>query len=411
MQDRKIHLGKIQTYTDYSKNARQRRSKKVVFVVSLFAMLSHMSFLLLFYLLKVFPMFYFNFFSVALFAGVVISLRSYSSFLGCYLICTTEVIIHQLATVWIIGTASGFHFLIILVGILPFLVLEDYPKLSIFFSVMCSIVFMLIEILLKNHLPVMNIAPNILFFLRCTIILVTILILYIISMVFIKNVHKAEHDAFEQYIRAEHLLCNILPDSIAEKLKISDATIAESYESVSVLFLDIVNFTQFSSKLSAENLVKILNTLFSQFDILSSEYHVEKIKTIGDAYMVAAGIPLRENEHCHHIAEFALRLLESVRSFNQENNTDIQVRIGIHCGPVVAGIIGLKKFIYDLWGSTVNYASRMESSSKPGRIQASEAVYETLKNDFEFHARNPIKIKGCGICSCYFLIGKKDNRP
>ena len=203
--------------------------------------------------------------------------------------------------------------------------------------------------------------------------------------------------------RANNLLLNILPYSIAKELKENSSTFTEHYDSVTVAFLDIVDFTKMSSELGAEPLVKILNSLFSEFDMLLDNYRIEKIKTIGDAYMVAAGVPDRYEENCEEMMRFLIAAQNKMTEFNKRNKINLQLRIGMNAGPVVAGIIGKKKFIYDLWGSTVNYASRMESYSLPGRIQVSESVYSELKDDYSFEQREPFEIKGCGTCTCWLL--------
>jgi sensor domain CHASE-containing protein/class 3 adenylate cyclase len=170
--------------------------------------------------------------------------------------------------------------------------------------------------------------------------------------------------------RAERLLLNILPESIAKRLKNEQETIADSFEEVTVLFADLVNFTNLSSQISPTEIVGLLNEIFSRFDRVVERYSLEKIKTIGDSYMVVGGLPLPRSDHAEAIAEFALDMQEEIKKFNAEKDQAFSLRIGINTGPVVAGVIGLKKFIYDLWGDAVNTASRMESHGLPGYIQA-----------------------------------------
>jgi len=207
--------------------------------------------------------------------------------------------------------------------------------------------------------------------------------------------------------RAELLLLNILPQPVAEVLKRGQRTIAESFKGVTIMFADLVNFTNFSTQTSPTQLVELLNQIFSKFDRLVEEHGVEKIKTIGDAYMVAAGLPRRRLDHAQAIAQMALEMQRAIVEFNQETGENFELRIGINSGPVVAGVIGIKKFSYDLWGDTVNTASRMESHGLPGRIQVTQATYELLKDKYEFEERGAIQIKGKGEMTTYWLRGKK----
>ena len=203
--------------------------------------------------------------------------------------------------------------------------------------------------------------------------------------------------------RAERLLLNILPASIAKRLGQNHDTIADSFEEATVLFADIVNFTNLSSQISPTEIVSLLNEIFSRFDRLLEQYGLEKIKTIGDSYMVVGGLPLIRPDHAEAVAGFALDMQQQIQEFNAERGQAFSMRIGINTGPVVAGVIGLKKFIYDLWGDTVNTASRMESHGIPGAIQVSSATYERLKDKYLFEERGTIDVKGKGEMNTYLL--------
>jgi PAS domain S-box-containing protein len=222
-----------------------------------------------------------------------------------------------------------------------------------------------------------------------------------------KEAELALHIAQQQ---SESLLLNILPKTIAEQLKQSTDAIAEHFDEVSILFSDIVGFTPLSARLSPIDLVKLLNDMFSKFDKLAEKYQLEKIKTIGDAYMVAAGLPLKRANHAQAIAEMALDMQASIQHFSSNNGEEFQIRIGIHSGPVIAGVIGKKKFIYDLWGDTVNVASRMESSGTPGKIQISSDTYELLKDRYIVEKRGQISVKGKGEMITYWLLGRKSEQ-
>ena len=207
--------------------------------------------------------------------------------------------------------------------------------------------------------------------------------------------------------QSERLLLNILPAVIAKQLKHQPTTIADNFHAVTVLFADIVGFTELSSQTSPSELVELLNQIFCLFDELAEIHSIEKIKTIGDAYMAVAGLPDYRSDHALAIANMALDMQKSVLKFNQKNNLSFQIRMGISTGPVVAGVIGLKKFAYDLWGDTVNTASRMESHGIPDNIQICEATYQILKDKYLLEKRGLIKIKGKGEMMTYLLHGRK----
>jgi adenylate cyclase len=208
----------------------------------------------------------------------------------------------------------------------------------------------------------------------------------------------------------ERLLLSILPESIAERLKRSPETIADSFAEVTVLFADLVNFTAHAHEISATETVSLLNQVFSEFDGLAEQYQLEKIKTIGDGYMIAGGLPAPKNDHAQAVAEMAIAMQKTVNHFYYPSGEPFQIRIGIHTGAVIAGVIGKKKFTYDLWGDTVNLASRMESRGLPGKIQVSPATYERLKEDYCLEERGVIEVKGFGEMQTYWLCHRKDEK-
>ena len=224
-----------------------------------------------------------------------------------------------------------------------------------------------------------------------------------------KNIYiEREHLLLEQEReRSEALLLNVLPASIAQRLKSGERTIADKFDSVTVLFSDIVGFTKLSVHISPQELVAMLDSVFTRCDTLAAEFGLEKIKTIGDAYMVVGGIPERSKDHCERMASMALQMVAMLREFNLQHGASLNVRIGMHTGPVVAGVIGTSKFSYDLWGDTVNTASRMESHGEAGKIHVTEEVYEVLKNKFLFAERGEMDIKGKGVMRTWFLLAEK----
>jgi class 3 adenylate cyclase len=218
-----------------------------------------------------------------------------------------------------------------------------------------------------------------------------------------KNIREKTEVIEQKNRENEALLLNILPSEIGTRLKGGEQEIADNFADVTVLFGDIVGFTVLSSHTSAKRIVEILNGIFSLFDRDAHELGIEKIKTIGDCYMAVCGLPHPFSDHADRMARMALRMLEVTRQYNKEKGTNLQLRIGINSGPVVAGVIGKSKFIYDLWGDTVNLASRMESAGVPGEIQVTRSVYERLKGKFEFESRGVIQVKGKGEIDAFLL--------
>ncbi|MFJ1257829.1 adenylate/guanylate cyclase domain-containing protein [Cupriavidus sp. CuC1] len=212
---------------------------------------------------------------------------------------------------------------------------------------------------------------------------------------------------------SERLLLNLLPSPIAERLKArSDLVssnppevIADSFQEVSVLFADLVQFTQFAAGMPPAQLVAVLNEIFADFDNIADHHGLEKIKTIGDAYMAAAGLPIPATDHAERAARMALDMIDSLDHFNERHGHRLQLRVGINSGAVIAGVIGRRKFIYDLWGDAVNIASRMESQGVSGRVQVTEATRRRLGQSFCFEERGKIAAKGIGELDTWFLVG------
>jgi class 3 adenylate cyclase len=203
---------------------------------------------------------------------------------------------------------------------------------------------------------------------------------------------------------SDRLLLNVLPKAIADRLKQGERTIVDSFRDATVVFADIVGFTSFSANMAPSRTVQLLNDLFSGFDKLAETYQLEKIKTIGDSYMAVGGIPTPVPEHAERCASMALDMLEVLKHFNHRNSINLDLRVGLNSGPVVAGIIGTKKFSYDLWGDTVNVASRMESQGQPGMIQVSATTYALLAGRFIFEDRGTIEVKNRGLMATYRLV-------
>lgn len=384
------------------------RTELVSFVVSVFAFLSHVCFLLLFAFLDVKEMFYFNIVSV-IFFGILFFTFKNESYLTRYILCTIEVIFHQVAAVYYIGTFSSFHYYLLLMALIGSLALENHKKTAVFFEVLCTLVFLGVELFMTDLTPVYTLPVETLKIIKAVNISLSLFVIVVIEYTFSVTVSKAEAAAQLQYERANNLLTNILPSHIISRLKKNSQNkdLSDYYQSVSIIVVDIVNFTDYSTQLEPNALVGILDELFSSFDLILSDYHVEKIKSHGDTYIAASGMPHVQKDTYSNVAKLALKMNEIMAQFNKTHESSFQLRIGIHCGPVIAGVIGKKKFTYDLWGSTATFAYRMNSTDIPGRIQASKEIYEKLYEEFIFDERAPIPIKNYGMRTNYFLIGEK----
>ena len=222
-----------------------------------------------------------------------------------------------------------------------------------------------------------------------------------------KKVKERTRSLAAEREKSENLLRNILPDKIVTNLKDRQDSLAEHFSTVTILFADIVGFTALSTQLHPLDLVDQLNQIFSTFDRLVEQYGLEKIKTIGDAYMVVGGLPVLRTDHADAIANIALEMQNEIGQFRTNQGNLLQIRIGINTGAVVAGVIGKKKFAYDLWGDAVNVASRMESTGEPDRIQVTEETYNLLKDRYDLECRGEIEVKGKGKMMTYWLLGKK----
>ena len=222
-----------------------------------------------------------------------------------------------------------------------------------------------------------------------------------------EDLTAAREEIEQLHQESERLLLNILPAPIASRLKSGEEVIADSYQDVTVLFADIVGFTPLSSQVTPQQLVHMLDDIFSLFDALAEQNGLEKIKTVGDSYMVVGGLLAARPDHPEAVARMALQMLEALAQFNHVNQQQLNMRIGINTGPVVAGVIGRKKFSYDLWGDTVNIASRMESHGVAGCIHMTAATCDRLHGTFTFAERGSIEVKGKGLMTTYFLTGKQ----
>jgi class 3 adenylate cyclase/FixJ family two-component response regulator len=221
-----------------------------------------------------------------------------------------------------------------------------------------------------------------------------------------------ERQQVEAALRAEQeksdrLLLNILPSPIADQLKQQHGLLAERFENATILFADLVDFTPLAARIAPLELVTLLNQIFSAFDRLAEKYGLEKIKTIGDAYMVVGGVPVPREDHAQSVMEMAIAMLKEIKQIRYDAPKPLQIRIGMNSGAVVAGVIGIKKFSYDLWGDAVNIASRMESQGLPGKIQVTESTYHLLKDAYHFEKWDNVNVKGRGKITTYLFVGRR----
>lgn len=224
----------------------------------------------------------------------------------------------------------------------------------------------------------------------------------------LRDTQRAEAVMESEFQRSEALLANMLPGSIAERLKSADRdVIADKYDEASVLFADIVGFTERASSTAPADLVQFLNRLYSAFDQLVDKHGLEKIKVSGDSYMVVSGVPRPRPDHASALADFAIDMANVAAALRDPDGQPVSLRMGMACGPVVAGVVGSRRFFYDVWGDAVNVASRMESTDSVGRIQVPEAMYERLRHDFVLQERGRIEVKGKGVMRTWYLIGRR----
>ena len=308
----------------------------------------------------------------------------------------------------ILGSSAPTHFWLIPSAILGLLVFKPTERLWALILVGLSVVsfigFELIHADLEAMIQPFNHLADQERAIQGSMISAMILVLILVGLMH-QRFALAEAELSKEKAESDRLLRAILPEQIALELRKTGKTKAIKHEEVSILFADLVGFTPLAASMSAEDVVALLAKIFERFDYVIKACGVEKIKTIGDAYMIAGGLPQPTPDHAERLAQCALKMVDELTLFNQEANHQLQIRIGIHCGTAVAGVIGSTKFAYDLWGESVNLASRLESSGEPGRIQVSEQFRDRLKASFSFEERGEIELKGVGKTRTYWMLG------
>ena len=317
-------------------------------------------------------------------------------------------IIIQTVTTALLGISSGTHmFIFVPVTVGVFVIGARHRAILGLLTLAGVLSICACAIWFREPMEFVRLTPDL--ELTLSVISVTSVLLFVSIFTYFAflTAERAEKMLAAEHARSEELLKALLPAEIADRLKqFPDAVIADSLPNVAILFADIVDFTTRAASLPPEEVVSILNKVFRAFDELAEKHGLEKIKTIGDAYMVAAGMPDPCSDPAHRIAEMALDMQQAVAALSDEIPQGLSIRIGLHAGPAVAGVIGNRKPFYDVWGETVNTASRMESHAEPGRIQVSGAAREELLGDYAFEERGTVEVKGMGSVETWWLTGR-----
>ena len=378
-------------------------------IANYIAFLLHLSWIFVFYALGFPTLSYINIGSVLIWIASITLLYRRGAMLTCVIIGSSEVLIHQGLAVYFLGWGYGFQFYLLVIVAFTFLMNFKqvmYIPIVLFFVCLTSFLGFYYQVQYWNR-PHVDLGATVQEAFLMVNVTSAFAILAIMSYVYSEAAQKAEAMLELERVKSERLLLNILPVSIAHRLKEGDSIIADHFESATVLFSDIVGFTALSEKVTPTELVDRLNRIFCAFDDLAEKHGLEKIKTIGDAYMVAGGFPEKKDGHANDVSAMALDMLAAIERCNRDYQQPVDIRIGIHTGPAVAGVIGIKKFAYDVWGDTVNTASRLESTSLPGRVQISDQAAKLLNGEFEIEARGMIELKGKGAMQTYWLLGRK----
>jgi adenylate cyclase len=312
----------------------------------------------------------------------------------------------MLAYVCMLGTGIGIQFYILLgVPLTAFYLGPEHPAGAAASAVAAAILIIIVLLavpydtgLLPRWLSVASLVTNVV--VSCTALLLVV-------SYSLNQAARAEGAAEREYERSERLLSNIMPSAIAARLKDDSSVIADRHDEASILFADMEGFTVQASDTAPDELVQFLNRVFSEFDRLVERHGLEKIKTTGDAYMVVSGVPTARADHAQALAVLAMEMREAATAFRDPRGRNVPIRIGISSGPVVAGVVGTRKFFYDVWGDAVNVAARMETTGSAGRIHVSRDAYERLKDEFVLEARGEIDVKGKGRMPTWFLVARK----
>jgi adenylate cyclase len=310
-----------------------------------------------------------------------------------------------------IGSGIGLHFYFVVAAAISVLIIgTDHMAIAIAISALGAAIVITLEFTVPHNTGVQ---PLWAFQLAFVVNTISVWVLIVATIWFaMRETARAERAMEAEYQRSESLLANILPATIAERLKNpAHNVIADKYDDASILFADIAGYTKRASDTSPTDLVRFLDALYTDLDALVDKHGLEKVKTSGDSYMVVSGVPRERPDHLQALACLALEMAQIVSGLTDAEGREVPLRIGMAAGPVVAGVVGARKFFYDVWGDAVNVASRMESTDVEGRIQVPNDVYERLSGDFAFEERGEIDIKGKGVMHTWYLTGKRRDAP
>lgn len=368
--------------------------------------LVHAAFIALFWALGVPALAFYNVFSVLVFAGARRLLREEGRIQIAVPLVVSEVGLHQTLCVHYLGLGAGFQFWIL--ATLPVLLLVPWERRTVTLGgIAIGLgVFLLLTVHYEGVAPRVALSPSLLSTMRTGNEVSSFSFVSAVTYFFARTAEHAEKLARRAHLQTEALLNNTLPASIVARLLEGGRVPADSFDEATILFADIVGFTQLTQRTEPVALVALLDDVFSAFDDEADRLGLEKIKTIGDAYMVAAGVPISRPDHVEAAARMALAMLQVPARFARKRGVQLSLRIGIHTGPVIAGVIGNRKFAYDLWGDTVNTAARMESHGEPGEVHVTDAVKHALEGRFDFEPRGVIDVKGKGPMTTWFLRAK-----
>lgn len=375
----------------------------VASMAEIFALVYHIFALLFFRYHGIMQMFYFNIFSVACFSFCAVLLFGFKKVYTVFFLSTSEVLVHQILADYYLGALTGFHFLMLILVVFPYLVEEKNFYIGIPVSFISLLFFIGCEVFFSFTTPQYELHEMTIKMIRfinvstSMIVVITMIVIFKLIIVYIESNLEELND------KNELLLENILPKKVVDDLRDRGSTEPENFSEVSILFTDIVNFTKLSKSLSPDLLINELNDIFTNFDRIIEKYNCVRIKTIGDAYMAVCGLPVEDANHTRNIVNAALECRDYLENRNRTSEHKWTIRLGVHTGNVVAGVVGIKKYIYDIFGDTVNVASRMETNSEEMKLCVSPAVYEKLKDEFSFTDRGKYDIKGKGPMNLYFV--------
>lgn len=377
---------------------------------ALIGLFTHVGFLGLFALLGVRELVWLNVVSVAVFVAVYVLVGRGRTRLALTL-AMLEIAVHQAAAVHLVGWDAGFQYYLLGVGPLPLSLPETPRWLRLGVPAALLVLFLALLVRYLGAPPSYAVDDTVLAILQLANLLGAFMLVWSFAYFYQHGAELAEKALLEARERSEQLLHNILPPSVVDRLRAKPGVVADAFDEASILFADLVGFTPLAAKSTPEELVRLLDAIVVAFDELVEERGLEKVKTIGDAYMVASGVPQRRPDHASALADLALAMRERFAAIVREFGSPLAMRIGIHTGPVVAGVIGKSKFAYDLWGDTVNTAARMESHGEPGRVHVSEDTVRALGEGWAVEERGTVEVKGKGPMRTYWLLGRAEPEP